>query len=175
MNLPTTAHTNVHTQYPEHISTAKESGNWSHMQSHAINNNEDNTYLTTLKALRQQNISLERPLKDSVLTKIDLTASATALSDKKPIQSDINAAKVNAGLSTVLKDKLTDHFENMSLLHKLKLESSTLSSQVHGYTFLKIDAEKSFPSNKSGYENVKVKRHAKTEDNKGNNIIEMGV
>jgi len=175
MNLPTTTHTNVHTQYPEHISTAKESGNWSHIQSHAINNNEDDTYLTTLKALRERNISLEGSLKDSVLTKIDLTASATVLSNSKPIQSYINSAEVNAGLSTVLKDKLAQHFENMSLLQKLKLESSTSSSQVRGYTSLKIDAEKSLPSNKSGYENVKVKRHAKTEDNKGNNIIEMGV
>jgi len=175
MNLPTTTHTNVHTQSPEHISTPKESGNWSHIQSHAINNNEDDTYLTTFKALRERNISFEGPLKDSVLTKIDFTASTTVLSNSKPIQSDINSAEVNAGLSTVLKDKLAEHFENMSLLQKLKLESSTSSSQVRGYTSLKIDAEKSLPSNKSGYENVKVKRHAKTEGNKGNNIIEICV
>ena len=173
MNLPTTAHTNVHTQNPEHISTAKESGNWSPTQSHAISNNEDDTYLTTLKALRKRNISLDGSLKDSILAKIDLTASATLRSNSKPIQSDINSAEVNAGLSTVLKDKLAKRFENIPLLQKLKLESSTSSSQVHGYTSLKIGAEKSLSSNKSDYDNIKVKRHAKTEDNKGNNITEM--
>jgi hypothetical protein len=104
-----------------------------------------------------------------------LTASTTVVSSSKPIQSDINSAEVNTGLSTFIKDKLTEHFENISLLQKLKLESFTSSSQVHGYTPLKIDAEKSLSSNKSDYENVKVKRHAKTEDNKGNNVIEMGV
>jgi hypothetical protein len=175
MNMPTTAHTNVHTQNPDHISTEKESGNWSHIQPHAINNTEDVTYLTTLKTLRERNISLEHSLKDSVLTKIDLTASSTVISNSKPIQSDKNSAEVNSGLSTVLKDKLAENFENISLLQKLKLESSTSSSQVHGYTSLKIDAEKSLSSNKSDYENVKVKRHAKTEDNKGNNLIKMGV
>jgi len=174
MNMPTTAHTNVHTQNPEHISTAKESGNWSHIKSHAINNTEDDTYLTTLKALRERNISLGGSLKDSVLTKIDLTASTTVFSNRKPIESDINFAKVDVGLSTVLKDKLVEHFKNISLPQKLKLESSTSSSQVHGYTSLKIDAEKSLSSNKSDYGNVKVKRHAKTEDSKGNNIIEVG-
>jgi hypothetical protein len=175
INMPTTTHTNVHTQNPEHISTAKESGNWSHIHSHAINNTEDETYLTTLKALRERNISLEGSLKDSILTKINLTASTTVVSKSKPIQSYINSAEINAGLSTALKDKLAERFENISLLQKQKLESSTSSSQVHGYTSLKIDAEKSLSSNKSDYENIKVKRHAKTEDNKGNNIIEMGV
>jgi len=175
MNMPTTAHINVHTQNPEHISTAKESGNWSHIQSHAINNTEDDTYLTTLRALRERSISLEGSLKDSVLTKIDLTDSTTVFSNSKPIKSDINSSEVNVGLSTFLKDKLAEHFENISLLQKLKLESSTSSSEVHGYTSLKTGAEKSHSSNKSDYENVKVKRHTKTEDNKGNNIIEMGV
>ena len=175
MNMPTTAHTNPHTQKPEHISTEKVSGNWSRIQSHAINNTEDDTYMTNLMAFRVQNVSLEGSLKDSVLTKIDLTASTTVVSNSKPIQSDINSAEVNAGLSTVLKDKLAEHFENISLLQKLKLESSTSSSQVRGNTSLKIDAEKSLSSNKSDYDNVKVKRHAKTEDNKGNNITEMGV
>jgi len=173
--MPTTAHTNVRTQNPEHISATKESDIWSHIQFHAINKTEDDTYLTTLRALREQNISLEGSLKDSVLTKINLTASTSVVSNSKPIKSDINSAEVNAGLSTVLKDKLAEHFEKVSLLQKLKLESSTSSSQVHGYTSLKIDTEKSLSSKKSGYENVKVKRHAKTEDNKGNNITEMGV
>jgi hypothetical protein len=176
MNMPTSAHTNVHTQNPEHISTAKESGNWSHIQSHAIDNTEDDTYLTTLKALREHNISLEGSLKDSVLTKLNLTASPTVFNNSKPIKSDINSSDVSAGLSIMfLKDKLAEHFENIPLLQKLKLESSTSSSEVHGYTSLKTDAEKSHSSNKSDYKNVKVKRHAKTEDNKGNNIIEMGV
>jgi len=173
--MSATAHTYVHTQYPEHISATKESDIWSQMQSHAINNTEDDTYLTTLKAIRGRNISLEDLLKDSVLTKINLTASTTVVSNSKPIQSDINSAEVNAGLSTVLKDKLPEHFENISLLQKLKLESYSSSSQIHGHTSLKIDAEKSLSSNKSDYENVRVKRHAKTEDNKGNNIMKMGV
>ena len=170
-DIPTTART----QNPVHISTAKKSGLRSHMQSHAINNTEDDTYLAILKELRDQSISLEGSLKDSILTKTDLTDSATVVINSKLIQSDINSAEANAGLSVVLRDKFAENFENISLLQKLKLESSTDSSQVHGYSSLKIDADMSLSSSQSEYENVKVKRHAKTEDNKGNNIFEMGV
>lgn len=175
MNMPTTAHKHAHTQNSGRISTAKESGIWSHVQSHVISNAEDDTYLTTLKALREQNASLEGSLKDSILTKMDLTASTTVVSNSKPIKRDVNSAEVNAGLSVIHKDKFAEHFENVSLLQKLKLDSSTASSQVQGYTSLKIDPEISLSTNKPEYENVKVKRHAKTEDRKGNNIIGMGV
>jgi hypothetical protein len=171
MNMSTTAHT----QNPGRISTAKESGNWSHVQSHIINNTEDDTYSTDLNALRERNISLEGSLKDSVLTKVDLTASTTVVSNSKPIRRDVDSSEVNAGLSAVLKDKVAEHFENISLLQKLKLDSSTASSQVHGYTSLKIDPEVPLSTNRPEYENVKVKRHAKAEDKKGNNIIGMGV
>jgi hypothetical protein len=171
MVAPTTLHTEVHTHSPAHISTAAESGSWSDIQSHAINNNEDDTYLTSLKVVRERTISLEGSLKGTALTETNSTASTTVVSNSKPIPSDINSAEGNAEQSGVLPNKFAEHFENKTLPQKLKLESSAASSQVHGHASLQMDAEMSLSSNTSKYENVKVRRHAKTEESKGNNIL----
>jgi hypothetical protein len=159
-DTPTTVHAEVHTNNPVHVSTAAESRSWSDIQSHATNNDEDDISWTTLKVLRETTISPEGSLKDSALTETNLTAST----------SNIDSAEGNDEQS-VLPNAFAEHFENETLSQKLKLESSAASSQVYKHASLKMDAEMSLSSNNAKYGNMKAKRHAKTEDNTGNNIL----
>jgi hypothetical protein len=169
MDTSTAAYTTAHTENPVHTSTVVESGSWSDKESHAINNNEDDSYLTIVKVPGETTLPLDTTLKDTTLT--ERKASTAVVSYIKPIPGDISSAEGKAQLSAVFPEKFAEHVENKSFPHERKLESSAASFQVHEDASLKMDAQMAISSNRSSYENVKAKRHTKTE---GNNI-EMGV